>query len=114
MDGNDIEKIIKAKLDGTFTKVRDYDGNVTTQTGVPLDYIPDHNRNACSENHGKRGPDEQPRHRWTPQDDAELIKLRHLGWSQMGCALHFGVTEESVRKRVQELRARQYERGLIQ
>lgn len=110
MDGEDTEQIIRAKLDGTFTRVRD-DGKVVTQV-VPLDYIPDHQKKALPENHGMRGPGKGIRHLWTAEEDVELVELRRQGWSKMRCALHFGASEDSVRRRIRDLRDR--EKGMIQ
>jgi hypothetical protein len=107
MDGNDIEQIIKAKLDGTFTRV-DIHGKVSTEA-APLDYIPDHQKKALPDNHGKRGPGVQRRHVWTPAEEIELTQLRRLGWSKMRCAHHFNCSEDSVRARLKMMREREKE-----
>jgi hypothetical protein len=99
----DAEQIIKASLDGTFTRVRHTDGAVITAR-VPLDYLPDHKPAMAPENCGKRGPGSMKRHTWTPDEDLELVRLRRLGWSKMRCSHAFNVSEDSIRKRIVTLR----------
>lgn len=99
------EQDIKAGLDGTFTRVviTEYETRIVTETGLPLDHIPDHKK-PLPPNHGQRGPGATKRCHWTPEKVAELVRLRGMGWTKKRCARHFEASEDSVRAQLKRIR----------
>lgn len=102
----DAEQRIKAQLDGKFFKICPRTQQVLVR-GVHIDHIPDHLPPNQPPKEQLRKSGMAPRHMWTPEEDAMLQRLRRCGWTKLRCASHFGVTEESIRRRLENLRTKQ-------
>lgn len=93
-----IEMLMRRHLDGTFTSIRD--GQTFVET-VERDYMPD-----FQPKYETRHDAPQKWQRWTPDQDAELIRMRREGMTLQQIADHFDRNPDSVRDRLKRVGGR--------